>query len=793
MPGISRLLRFSLPLAGAALLVSCDTPQKRALRELAAAGVEASGHSLVLAVLRHDLPQCRLLLDAGVFTEQRDSLGRTPLRIAVDIHEPQLALHLIAAKANINATTADEVSILGVAVANDHAAVVEKLLSSGARADGRMPDGETILPWAIRAGHLALVRMMMQAGADPHLKDQQGNPLLHIAMNCGRRDLVDSLIALGADPGAVDAHGESTLHFALRHNWLDAVPRLIAGGADPNLPSPAGRTPLEQAISAHDPGLLELLLKCGAEPNSPGPAGFTPLEQALTARDQPLLDLLLKGGANPNLANPTGSTPLERAITARDPALLGVLLKGGANPDLASPAGVTPLQHAIASRDPYMLGLLLQAGANPDLANPAGLTPLELAIRSRESSLLDPLLQSGADPNRPGRFHSTAVHAAIRARWTEGMQVLAAARADFNLPDATGITPLQQACTANDRELLGRLLSYRAKPGSLGARGRLLVEEAAATGNGSIVKLLLDYGSPAGNALFAACLRGDDAMAGLLLACGVAPDASRVPTYDLPLGAALRAGNDLLAAALVARGADTRARLAEGQSPLILAIARGCHQTVKCLLDAGANPNAPLRYPISPAFIRQIRPGVMQWELRMDRNLTALMLAADSGESQTAMHLIAAGAKKNVWTRFSQMGPLNFAVQRADVKMLRALLGQDPEREERRIVISLSEQRARMFDLAGNVMFDTKVSTGRKGFATRTGDFVITDKNRVWTSTIYHASMPYFQRLSCSDFGLHQGYVPGYPASHGCIRVPADRAAQLFGITRVGDRVQIVP
>ena len=53
--------------------------------------------------------------------------------------------------------------------------------------------------------------------------------------------------------------------------------------------------------------------------------------------------------------------------------------------------------------------------------------------------------------------------------------------------------------------------------------------------------------------------------------------------------------------------------------------------------------------------------------------------------------------------------------------------------------------------------------------------------------------MPYFQRLSCGDFGLHAGVVPGYPASHGCIRVPAGNAAKLFAMTQAGDRVMIVP
>ena len=169
------------------------------------------------------------------------------------------------------------------------------------------------------------------------------------------------------------------------------------------------------------------------------------------------------------------------------------------------------------------------------------------------------------------------------------------------------------------------------------------------------------------------------------------------------------------------------------------------------------------------------------------------MLAIDSGEIQTTRYLLKAGAKTQVYTRTAKLWPMNFATDRKDVKMMRLLLGKDPQREERQIVIHLAEQRARLLDADGKELFTTRVSTGRKGFSTPTGEFVITDKNRDWTSTIYHASMPYFQRLNCSDFGLHQGNVPGYPASHGCIRVPEGNAAKLFTLTQAGDRVVILP
>ena len=169
------------------------------------------------------------------------------------------------------------------------------------------------------------------------------------------------------------------------------------------------------------------------------------------------------------------------------------------------------------------------------------------------------------------------------------------------------------------------------------------------------------------------------------------------------------------------------------------------------------------------------------------------MLASDSGVIETARLLMRAGAKGDVRTRNTSIWPINFASRRSDVKMMRLFLGRDPQHEERRIEIRLSEQRARVYDADGIEIFNTRVSTGKKGHDTPTGEFVITNKYRDWKSTLYHASMPYFQRLSCGDFGLHQGNVPDYPASHGCIRVPAGNAQKLFTMTQSGDRVNIIP
>jgi lipoprotein-anchoring transpeptidase ErfK/SrfK len=68
---------------------------------------------------------------------------------------------------------------------------------------------------------------------------------------------------------------------------------------------------------------------------------------------------------------------------------------------------------------------------------------------------------------------------------------------------------------------------------------------------------------------------------------------------------------------------------------------------------------------------------------------------------------------------------------------------------------------------------------------------VITNKERNHRSTIYHVEMPYFMRLSCLDFGMHAGYVPNYPASHGCIRMPEFMAENFFRSVSVGTPVTV--
>ena len=66
-------------------------------------------------------------------------------------------------------------------------------------------------------------------------------------------------------------------------------------------------------------------------------------------------------------------------------------------------------------------------------------------------------------------------------------------------------------------------------------------------------------------------------------------------------------------------------------------------------------------------------------------------------------------------------------------------------------------------------------------------------KQADWVSSIYKVSMPFFMRLSCNEIGLHAGMVPGYPASHCCIRIPKGDVQAFFKLLKIGDPVTIEP
>ena len=108
-------------------------------------------------------------------------------------------------------------------------------------------------------------------------------------------------------------------------------------------------------------------------------------------------------------------------------------------------------------------------------------------------------------------------------------------------------------------------------------------------------------------------------------------------------------------------------------------------------------------------------------------------------------------------------------------------------------VVSLRDQRVTVYDSRG-LIARAPVSTGQKGRETPAGIFSVIQKEAEHYSNLYDdAYMPHMQRITWSGIALHGGPLPGYAASHGCIRLPYDFATRLFGATKLGVRVIVAP
>jgi hypothetical protein len=108
-------------------------------------------------------------------------------------------------------------------------------------------------------------------------------------------------------------------------------------------------------------------------------------------------------------------------------------------------------------------------------------------------------------------------------------------------------------------------------------------------------------------------------------------------------------------------------------------------------------------------------------------------------------------------------------------------------------IVSLRSQRITIYDTTGWIL-RAPVSSGQKGRETPAGIFSVLQKDAEHYSNLYEDGyMPHMQRLTWSGIALHGGSLPGYPASHGCVRMPFAFAARLFDKTQLGMRVIVAP
>ncbi|MEP6602989.1 MAG: ankyrin repeat domain-containing protein [Spartobacteria bacterium] len=414
------------------------------------------------------------------------------------------------------------------------------------------------------------------------------------------------------------------------------------------------------------------------------------------------------------------------------------------------------------------------------------------AITDQRTSVIDLYLKEHLNPNaRAAQDRPLLLAATLQQDWAT-VRLLVAANASVDLADESGLTPLMAASMQGNIDMLRVFVGLVTKVDAPDRTGRTALQYAIAGQKEEAVDFLLRFmpfvGAQSGELLASALDAGNAKITGAIL--------NRLPQLQSWSTSTRRVLHDALSSnnrdrVRLLLGKHSVPPTPEGKNVPLLAYAIASHdpQLLTTLLACGADPNTVLPERCDSDFLALL-PGRFANYIDGDRDVTALMLAAGVGEPAYLRALLDAGADKNCATGRFKMIPLYLAAQTGKWQCAQVLLGSGPSPEQLRIEISLASQHAAVIK-DGVPIFTTQCSTGRSGYGTRTGDYVITDKSRSHRSTIYHVDMPFFMRLSCLDFGMHEGVVPNYPASHGCIRLPGDAARRLFSEIPVGTLVTV--
>jgi ankyrin repeat protein len=406
-------------------------------------------------------------------------------------------------------------------------------------------------------------------------------------------------------------------------------------------------------------------------------------------------------------------------------------------------------------------------GLGPELyvRSPISSDDLVRAMVTHRPALIDFYLNEHLDPDaRWSQGRPLILVAALQQNW-ETVRRLIDAGARVDIPDANGFTPLMAAAMHGNLEMFHTLLE-RAEKIDLGARcrdGRDLLWAALDGGNPQIIEAILQ---------------------GLPLMPQWTAGTQRL------FHEALRTGNNDRIRMLIQKHAVPPTPEGKNVPLLAYAIAQNDPALFNTLLACGADPNTAISGKYDKEFLASLSSKTFRNYIEDDKNVTVLMLAAGLNQPEYVRALLEAGADRNRATARYKMLALYFAAQTGNWRCTQILLGSGPSPDQLRLEITLASQHVALVK-NGVPVFNTVCSTGREGFSTRRGDYVITDKDRNHWSTIYKVEMPYFMRLSCLDFGMHEGVVPNYPASHGCIRLPGDAARKFFAEIPIGTLVTV--
>ncbi|XP_038185420.1 ankyrin repeat and KH domain-containing protein 1 isoform X9 [Arvicola amphibius] len=556
----------------------------------------------------------------------------TPLMEASQEGHLELVKYLLAAGANVHATTATGDTALTYACENGHTDVADVLLQAGAHLEHESEGGRTPLMKAARAGHLCTVQFLISKGANVN-RATANNDHTVVSLACagGHLAVVELLLAHGADPTHRLKDGSTMLIEAAKGGHTNVVSYLLdypnnvllvpttdvsqltspsqdesqepdrtsqetspallgvqkavstrvpAGSNNPSqttdcpTPESCSQTPSNMVSPPMPPVYPSVDIDAHTESNHD-----TALTLACAGGHEELVSVLIARDAKIEHRDKKGFTPLILAATAGHVGVVEILLdKGGDIEAQAERTKDTPLSLACSGGRQEVVDLLLARGANKEHRNVSDYTPLSLAASGGYVNIIKILLNAGAEINsRTGsKLGISPLMLAAMNGHVPAVKLLLDMGSDINAQIETNRnTALTLACFQGRAEVVSLLLDRKANVEHRAKTGLTPLMEAASGGYAEVGRVLLDKGADV--------------------------NAPPVPSSrDTALTIAADKGHYKFCELLINRGAHIDVRNKKGNTPLWLASNGGHFDVVQLLVQAGADVDAADNRKITP-------------------------------------------------------------------------------------------------------------------------------------------------------------------------------------------------
>lgn len=450
---------------------------------------------------------------------------------------------------DINALNSSRETLLHVAAANGHLAVMEYLISRGAKPDVKDKKGRTPLHRAAEKGHGDAVKVLLRCGASMYSLDTEGKMPLHVAAQNSHghvlmvllreearsyrnqhnflhraalkdeSSLVERLLKSGASVDGKDERGQTALSYALSQGFENTAKVLLEAGArvdssmaerafnsnnpsifkvlleySKDLPSDLMESALFKAVQKNLHDIVAVLADRGTDVNAYNEMQYTPLLLACETGKAESAEVLIEKGASLGIKTPASDSALHLAVQAGAAPTTKLLLRKGMEVNLTNQADETPLHVAALHNKAALVSLLVNAGAKVNAVTKELVTPLHVASQRGNTDVAQQLLQHKASVNAKDRQSKSPLHYASEKGDETMVEMLLDANADPNAQDKEKRTPLHVAAEGGRLSVVRVLLATKGRLGVKDMHGCTPLHYAAIKGNTEIVKLLLTSG-----------------------------------------------------------------------------------------------------------------------------------------------------------------------------------------------------------------------------------------------------------------------------------------------------------